>query len=648
MAWLMKFEKNKRRAMLSWVVVCALFVLCGALGVLQYRWIGEVSLAERERLQKSLQASLSRLSRDFNYEITAACRALLPVNPQPEVEALEAAIVARYDQWKKGPRHTQAFRRVAIAVPHEETIELRNLDLDRAVFETVDWPAEWKTTRERLEFGLSRNRWQGWSPGGSPPGPGRNSPGPPPGLGRMPPGSPPEGGRTSANSPAGPGRFPTSEGFVFEVPLFAMPRFGTPPLPFGRRETKWLIYDLNPQYLRDVLLPEMIQRHLGDGGNVEYQAEVVTRTRPPTVIYHSGAARIDTTADASVGLFELQYDQIFRRMGTAGRDGRDGRDGRERGPGPGRGPVMARGPGPDSGRWQMFVRHRAGSLEAVVSQARWRNLAVTAGVLLLMLASVAALIRFTRRAQNLAAQQMSFVAGVSHELRTPLTVIHTAAYNLQGRLAKDPSQVERYGALIQQESGRLRDLVEQVLRFASIKAGQVIREPQPLSVESVIDDTMQSSKAVLEGSRCVVEKTIQPGLPRILGDSMALKHALQNLISNAAKYGTEGGRWIGVFASTAGNGEQPAIEIRVADRGPGIPVEEQRHVFDAFFRGKRALQDQIHGTGLGLSLVKEIIEAHGGTIAVHSEPAKGTVFVVHIPAATPEQEDEFAHSLSGG
>ena len=112
----------------------------------------------------------------------------------------------------------------------------------------------------------------------------------------------------------------------------------------------------------------------------------------------------------------------------------------------------------------MFVRYRAGSLEAVVAQARWRNLAVTAGVLLLMMASVGALITYTRRAQRLADLQMDFVAGISHELRTPLTVIHTAAYNLRGKLAANPAQVERYGLLIQQESGRLKLLVEQVLR----------------------------------------------------------------------------------------------------------------------------------------------------------------------------------------
>jgi signal transduction histidine kinase len=274
----------------------------------------------------------------------------------------------------------------------------------------------------------------------------------------------------------------------------------------------------------------------------------------------------------------------------------------------------------------MLVRHRSGSLETVVAQARWRNLAVTAGVLLLMVASVAALVRFTRRAQKLAELQMDFVAGVSHELRTPLAVIHTAAYNLRGGVAQDPSQVERYGVLIQRESGRLKEMVEQILQFASAKAGHVVQKPEPLSVETLVE-------AAIAESQCVVEKRIETGLPSILGDPVALKHALQNLIGNAAKYGMAGGNWIGVFASETRDKDRAVVEIRVADRGPGIPQDEQKHIFEPFFRGRRAVEDQIHGAGLGLNLAKRIVEAHGGSIRVKSEPMKGTEFIVRIPAA---------------
>lgn len=588
-------EKNKQRAMLSWLFVSALFVLCGVLGVLQYRWIEEVSVAARERLQGTLQANLNRLSQDFNSEITTACGALLPAEFQPDAGAVEAEVAGRYEQWKKSARQGQIFRRIAIAVAQKDSVALRSLDPQSGRFTTTDWPPAWKAIRDRLEFRPSPERGQG----------------------RNPPDAPSE-----------------EEALILELPLFRMPPPGTPSVSFGRREPMWLILEPDLQYVRTVALPELVQRHLG----ADYQVEVLTKTSPPSVIYQSDPApakRLVPAADASVSLFALQYDQLFR-----GRGARDRGPGRGPGPdfgrwqGPGgreRGP--SRGSGPEFGRWQMFVRHRGGSLEAVVSRARWRNLAVTGGVLLLMMASVAALIRFTRRAQKLAELQMDFVAGVSHELRTPLAVIHTAAYNLRGRLANSPSQVERYGTLIQQESGRLTELVEQVLRFASAEEGRVIQEPEPLSVQTVIDETVESSKAVLQGARCVVEKNVDAGLPPILGDPTALKHALQNLLSNAAKYGTEGNNWIGVFASKTSDNDQAMVEIRVADRGPGIPEDEQERIFDPFFRGRRAVQDQVHGAGLGLNLVKKIVEAHGGSIRVKSEPMKGTEFIVRIPAA---------------
>jgi signal transduction histidine kinase len=111
---------------------------------------------------------------------------------------------------------------------------------------------------------------------------------------------------------------------------------------------------------------------------------------------------------------------------------------------------------------------------------------------------------------------------------------------------------------------------------------------------------------------------------------------IQNLLTNAIKYGTEGSNWIGVFAAVVEERGGSAVEIRVADRGPGIPREEQTRIFDPFFRGNRALQDQIHGTGLGLNLVKRIVEAHGGSVSVRSEPMQQTEFVIRIPAAAPQ------------
>jgi signal transduction histidine kinase len=543
------------KAVSAWLFLGALFVLCGVLGILQYRWIGEVNTALRERLRGTLQASLSRASQDFNTEINTAARALIPSEAPTDAAGVERAVLGSLD------RNLRAFQRIAVAEPANGDLVLRMLDTQTRAFTTEAWPSGWDRMHARLRA-------------------------------RLTPGGPP----MMASG---------DEGLLYESPVMPARRG-----EFSRREVAWIVFELNLPYLRDTLLPEVFQRDLD---SADYQIEVADRDPTRTVIYQSdpGSGRIDRTADAQTAILEPS---LMRGPGF----------GRARGPG---------GPPPANfGRWTLYARHRAGSLEAAVARVRSRNLAVAAGVLVLLIATAGALVSFTRRAQRLAGLQMDFVAGISHELRTPLTVIHTAAYNLRGKTAANPTQVERYGELIQKESARLKDLVEQVLRYAGASTGKVIREPEPLSLTDVLADTVAAGKAEIELANGTVEATLDPNLPAIMGDSLALKHAFGNLLSNAAKYGLKEDGWVGVFASRGGTASAPEIEVRVADRGPGIPADEQRHIFDPFFRGRRAIQDQVHGTGLGLNLVKKIVEAHGGTIRVKSEPSRGTEFIVRLPA----------------
>ena len=585
-------------------------------------------MAERDRLGKTLQATLDRLSQDFDAEIAAAYRALTPTGFEMESGVIEAGLLARYTQWAQTTRHARMIRRIAVARFRPGSITLRMLDLQKGVFAAGGWPQDWNQLRTRLEsYGPEGPRAVAGPPGL--PGPPRNW-----------------------------GSFPMGDASVPGEPFF-MPR---PPEggPFGQDEMAWIVVDLDPSYIGAVMLPEEVRGHFGAAGSLDYQVAVLSRAIPPAMVYESDPGqgqKIAAGADARVSLLEEQLIFSFQAAGPGRGPGRgperEPRRGAEREPGrgPGRGTGRGgemgagRGPGPPgrlvSGRgprteqpamWDLYARHRAGSLEAVVSKTRRRNLAVTAGVLLLLAATVGALARYTRRAQRLAAMQMEFVAGVSHELRTPLTVIHTAAYNLQGKLAANPAQVERYGALIQRESARLKELVEQALQFAGAQAGRVVQQLDPLSVEAAIDEAVEASRGAIEASGCVFEKEVQAGLPAVLGDSAALSRALHNLLANAAKYGGEG-KWIGVFAARVEDGGESMVEIRVADRGPGIPKEEQKRIFEPFFRGRRAVRDQAHGTGLGLNLARRIVEAHGGGLTVKSQPMKGTEFIIRLPAA---------------
>jgi signal transduction histidine kinase len=276
------------------------------------------------------------------------------------------------------------------------------------------------------------------------------------------------------------------------------------------------------------------------------------------------------------------------------------------------------GPGPH-GRWLLEARSRSGSLESVVEKARMRNLFVILALLALIVAAGAALVRYARRAQHLAEMEMEFVAGVSHELRTPLAVMRTAGFNLSKAATLDADKTRQYGALIRDEAEKLGRIVEQVLRFSNTRAGRVIGAVSPVPVERLVEEAAAESHTH-------PEQNLEPGLPPVLADETALRLALQNLLSNAAKYG---GDWVGVRARRSGEG----VEIAIADRGPGIPADELPRIFDPFYRGRRAVSDQIHGTGLGLSLVKRIVEAHSGNISVTSVEGSGSEFVIHLPAA---------------
>jgi signal transduction histidine kinase len=601
----MSVNKDNRRNILGLLSMGALFVLCGILGVLQYRWIGEVSIAARERLKASLQASLNQLSQELDREAATAASALMSGPSQPDRESRENAIAEGYLRWKTTARYNQLIKRVALVTARGRALSLRSLDLGSAKFMPAEWPVEWSAHRNQI-------------------------------LARVAERPPVEGGWEPA---------PSGNDLVIERPIFERPPERSVER-FFPQEPSWLLVELNEEYIQATILPALLHRYLGSSGHLEYVVEVTTRSEPPRAIYRSDPGQsggIGKNADATVTLLD-----VGGRSGMRGelRDGFFGRGMREEGAAsrwPGRaslGPRQGRGPsgGPGNarggGRWQLSVRHISGSLDAAVSKVRYRNLAVTAAVLLLMLATSGSLIRYTRQAQRLAEMQIGFVAGVSHELRTPLTVMRTLAYNLRGKMAHNPAQVEKYGDLIERESAKLTTLVEQVMQFAGMNATQNTPEPKAVRIEKVIIESLNATRSAVNEARCRVEENIDTGLPDVLGDATALQHVLQNLIGNAAKYGKDGG-WIRISAHLAKAPKEAVVEIRVADGGPGISSEERERIFDPFFRGKQAVHDQIHGTGLGLSLARQIVEAHGGTIELDTRKDAGAEFVVRLPAAPP-------------
>jgi signal transduction histidine kinase len=620
-------ELHKKNTLLWVLFLVALVGLTVTLGALQYRWIGEVSVAERARLQSGLESSLRRLSLDLNNELTTGIQAIMPPGPDQSARPVER-YAERFLHFRESTQYGRLFRRIIIAKEDaDDKWSLQIVDRDKNTISPTDWPSGWEHLRTRISAF-----------------------------------------REQDNADRGEQRRPRFFGPTYDaahqliaVPLMVWettdsePGFGRPP----PEPYHWMIAELDMDFVRSEVLPGLVNRHLGVKDSPHYQLQLTPRDAPDQILFSTHSTPIGDTADASVNTLEVYWDQLFRRWEPQGAFGRGGpgfergfspqRGGppplREKGWGKGKGPG-GRGGGPfgtDRGNWTFSVRHSAGSLEAAVEQTRRRNLAVTGALVLLILAAAGALVVLARRAHWLAQLQMNFVAGVSHELRTPLTVITMAAHNLSSGLVK-PDQMKRYGTLIKEKSERLNEMIEQTLRFASAKAGRVVGERKLVPLEPVIEDALEASAHAVDQSHCTVETTIADGLPAVNADSKALSHALQNLIRNAAKHG-RGGDWIGVAAKVVPNGRTPTVEIQVEDHGAGIPQDELKYIFDPFYRGKRAMEDQVEGTGLGLSLVKKIIEAHQGTISVESQVNRGTRFVIHLPGSW-EQTDEPADPFS--
>lgn len=292
-------------------------------------------------------------------------------------------------------------------------------------------------------------------------------------------------------------------------------------------------------------------------------------------------------------------------------------------------------PPEEEGPWVLVARHRGGSLENTVASIRRRNLAVGLGLLGLLGATAAILATGAQRARALARQQMEFVSGVTHELNTPLAAIRSAGQNLADGIVTEPAQVRRYGGLIEKEGARLTTLVAQVLDFAGIQAGARAFASEPLGAAALIDDVLRDHHLVLEQAGMGVERDVAPDLPSLRGDGPALRRALSNLVANAAKFASSG-RWLAVRASAGPGGR--SLVVRVEDRGPGIGPNERERVFEPFYRGPAAERNETPGSGLGLSLVRHVVRAHGGSVRAEPMEGGGAAFVVELPAATGNEE----------
>ncbi len=244
-------------------------------------------------------------------------------------------------------------------------------------------------------------------------------------------------------------------------------------------------------------------------------------------------------------------------------------------------------------------------------------------------------VRVARRDMALAELKANFVADVSHELKTPLAVIQLFIETLQsGRVASDDKRQEYY-TIITRESARLTSMINNILDFARINAGRKEYSLQPTDVGEVIRETYDTYRVQLDHNGFEHSLHLEAGVPWVDADRDAIAQVLINLITNAIKY-SEDERYLGVDVRPDTRRGRRGVLISVRDRGIGIRPEDRPHLADGFFRAADGRVRQKGGAGLGLALVKHIVDVHNGSLSVESRLVKGSTFRVFLPASEQE------------
>jgi signal transduction histidine kinase len=227
---------------------------------------------------------------------------------------------------------------------------------------------------------------------------------------------------------------------------------------------------------------------------------------------------------------------------------------------------------------------------------------------------------------HLSRLKSDFVANVSHELKTPLALIRLFAETLEmGRVSAEEKK-RQYYRVIHKESQRLTQLINNILDFSRIEAGRKEYRMAPADLNRIVGDVLEAYRFSIEQQGFTLESKLAEDLPEVEVDKEALSQAVINLINNSIKYSRDEKLIRLETARNSGN-----VSLSVTDRGIGIPSSDQAKIFEKFYRAENSLVHETKGSGLGLTLVRHIVEAHGGSVEVESSPGKGSTFTLVLP-----------------
>ena len=578
------------------ITVIVLITLLPVMAFFQYKWLGQLSEAETVRTRTNLQISADRFSEDFDRQLT-----LIYQTFQIEIEAAGKKNVIPFlvDRYRQLAQTVNADSLVDaiyyLPLEMKKKPDLYRLDIRQATASRSEWPASLLFIRNAVRFDNDENIMR---------------------LIQF-----------------------TQTPWLGKVPIIITS--DSPPMLFDSKrmdEFRLVIIVLNQEYFNNRLIPSLINTHFGVYEDLELDIAIARKGEPDSLYYKSGStsdpadfSNVDVRADLGRwrmrGIFiatavtkterediqkltrDIDNTEISLKVIT--QDSVDKKEISRY--------LISKVPG-----WELLVRHHSGSLEAAIAETHRRNLLISFGILALLGVSIVMVYLSSQRAKKLAGQQMEFVAGVSHELRTPLSVIRSAGENLADGVIRDPEQTHRYGRLIRDEGRRLSDLVEQVLTFSGIRNGAQNLNKQRCNINTLIGEVL----AQIHENGPTIETRFQENMPDILCDRTGIQMVLKNIISNAIKYS---GKSVCIQITTDSDKSKGFLSIRICDNGMGIEADDLNRIFEPFYRSRSAIEAQIHGTGLGLSLAQKIIELHHGKISARSNTTQGTCFEISLP-----------------
>jgi two-component system phosphate regulon sensor histidine kinase PhoR len=278
-------------------------------------------------------------------------------------------------------------------------------------------------------------------------------------------------------------------------------------------------------------------------------------------------------------------------------------------------------------KWRLAVAPRqAPALEASARSRRWAEAGYAVLSLAVILVGVVFLAFAARQEERLNQLKSDFIATVSHELKTPLALIRMFGEMLASDRVPTPEKRRQYLDIIVRESERLTALIENVLDFARLEGGRASYEFSEGDLAAAVRRAVDAFRVRIVQERPALQTDIEAVAPLSRLDERAMHLLVFNLLDNAFKYAADGDTVVVRVRTHAGR-----VALEVEDHGPGIDADDARRIFERFYRGRSAQGTKARGSGIGLSLVKHIAQAHGGEVSVRAASPRGTIFAVTIP-----------------